>query len=254
MDRERLKVSFALALAGCAGGVDAIGALLLLGVFPAHMTGNSVSAAIGLGHTNWADISRHAIPIPLFLLGIALGGILTELGVRRGSRAFFSCALGLEALLLLLWIVLQSVFSNDDALRAAPAWQFALLVGMPALAMGMQNMLLRRADGRNIPTTYVTGALVTAGEEGVTFLFWLLDNMRGRARTRRRRVLRIAHRQPSLGRFALFAGMVVLYILGAAFCVLLEQRWQAKALFLPLAGIAAAAIWNLARPIYRTPS
>lgn len=251
--REREKAGFALLLSFAAGSLDAIGSLVALGVLVAHMTGNGVAGSIAFTQGNWTEVGRRLVPVPLFLAGIFVGGTVVEAGIRAGRSRTLSLMLAVEALFVLIFMGYRAALPSADGLRSVPAWQFYLLIAFPAVAMGMQNMAIRRADGRTVHTTYITGALTNAAEEGVTFIFWFRGKTRGRPRARRLKVLRIAHRHPSFGRFVLFGGIVVTYIAGALAGAGLEQRWQTAALALPLAGLTAVIAWDLARPVYVPP-
>lgn len=77
----------AIALAGVAGFVDAVGFLTLGGLFTAHMSGNTARLGVVLGR---GDLSA-AIPIvaavALFVVGVAIGAVASELAARRGHAA-----------------------------------------------------------------------------------------------------------------------------------------------------------------------
>jgi len=90
------------AVAGC---VDAVGYLVLSHVFTAHMSGNSVGFGAALGSGDWTEAFRRGFPIPLFVIGVATGGAIIEVGARRGLRRTMSLVLVIEESLLLAFMI-----------------------------------------------------------------------------------------------------------------------------------------------------
>ena len=117
----------AVALAGLAGFVDAIGFLYTGGFFTAFMTGNSTRMAVGLftdGH----------------IAGIAGAMIATfVLGVILGNLAGRACPPLARLPLTILGVALL-------------------------LAMGMENTVFQREGEVSIGLTYMTGTLVKLGQ------------------------------------------------------------------------------------------
>lgn len=128
---EREQAWVAILLAWIGGAVDAIGYVALFHLFTAHMSGNSVAMGAHLGREEWPEAFRRMFPIPVFVLGCALGGIVTELAGRRGARSVFAPALVLEASLLVAFMICGSTDFSDGAVRANPAWKFYLLAALP---------------------------------------------------------------------------------------------------------------------------
>ncbi len=91
-------------MAAGAGCVDAVGYFVLDPVFTAHMSGNSVASRAEAGRADWAEVLRRGFPVPLFL-GVASGGVLIESKLRRGHRRTLSTVLGIEAVLLVAFMV-----------------------------------------------------------------------------------------------------------------------------------------------------
>jgi uncharacterized membrane protein YoaK (UPF0700 family) len=92
-DRDCSWVAFLLAWT--AGAVDAIGYLVLYHEFTAHMSGNTVAMGAQLGEGNFGEAAHRLIPIPLLVLGIALGATLIEIAIRRDVRRTFSLMIAL---------------------------------------------------------------------------------------------------------------------------------------------------------------
>jgi len=225
-------------LSSVGGFVDAVGFLSLFELFTAHMSGNSVWLGASFGRGEWRLGLHHLFPIPLFVLGVALGTVAVELAQQRQARAPFVPALLLEAALLTAFMLFGSACLVDGSLRPAAVWAFYLLAALPALAMGLQNATLRRVAGQSVHTTYVTGVLQTLAEEVVRYVF----NRRGAdpaAAAERRAPLRAA---------GLSALIWLAYITGAIGGGFTTQYWQLYALALPLAVLALIVAVDVTRP------
>ncbi|HZT58682.1 MAG TPA: YoaK family protein [Pyrinomonadaceae bacterium] len=246
---EREKAWVAVLLACVAGAVDAVGYLTLFHLFTAHMSGNSVAMGAHLGRREWGEAFRRMFPIPVFVLGVTLGGVVTEVAGRRGVRAVFSPALALEMALLFAFMILGSEDFGGGGVSAEPSWKFYALAGLPALAMGVQSATLRRVGGQTVRTTYITGLLTNLTEECVAFLFWLRDRTRRAGEGRGGWTLRVLPK-PSARRLALLGGVYGGYVFGAVAGSCAELRWSLLALILPLCGLAVVVGCDLVRPIY----
>jgi uncharacterized membrane protein YoaK (UPF0700 family) len=222
----------AAALASVAGGVDAIGYLTLFHLFTAHMSGNSVAFAAGVGAGTWYDVARRAYAIPFFLLGVALGAAVAELTTRRRVRCRLAVALGLEAVLLAAFMA--AGYAVGGTARVDTAWKFAVLAGFATLGMGLQNGVLRRLDVHARATTYVSGLLTTMTEELVSFAL-----ARHGARSARR----------SLRRAGEMAEIYGSYVAAAALGGFTVHRVGFAALALPLAGLVLVIVSDLRAPI-----
>ncbi len=222
----------AAALAWVAGGVDAIGYLTLFHLFTAHMSGNSVAFAAGLGAGSWQDVARRAYAIPFFLLGIALGAVIAELTTRRRVRHRLALALGLQALLLALFMVAGFAVGGTGHVDAA--WKFAVLAGLATLGMGLQNGVLRRLDVHARATTYISGLLTTLTEELVSFVL-----ARHGARSARR----------SLRRAGEMAEIYGSYVVAACLAGFATHRVGFASLALPLAGLVLVIASDLRAPL-----
>lgn len=241
---EQVAVALLLALVG--GFVDGVGYVLLTQLFTAHMSGNSIAMAVHAGQGSWQEAFHRAFPIPLFFLGVIFGAALSEMLVRRGVRSSFAASLGLEALLLTLFMVYGKSLLHGSQFEPATGPLFYLLVALPALAIGMQNATLRRVGGAGVRTTYITGMLTSAGEELVVYLYWLRDRAR---RGRRWLLLRLSPRQASFQKMLLHLGLWFCYVGGALGGVLAQQRWQLLCLLSPILCLYLLASVDLFWPI-----
>jgi uncharacterized membrane protein YoaK (UPF0700 family) len=147
-DYRRREVALAVGLSAVAGYVDAIGFLKLGGFFVSFMSGNSTRLGVGLAMGSWAAVRTALALIGLFVAGVVLGALVA----RRVGEGRRSVILALEA-----------------ALLAASAGLFAAgfdAAGVAAmvLAMGAENAVFQRNGDVGVGLTYMTGALVKAGQ------------------------------------------------------------------------------------------
>jgi uncharacterized membrane protein YoaK (UPF0700 family) len=228
--REKAWVALTLALVG--GFVDAVGYITLLGVFVAHMSGNSASmgAHFGQGKT-MAGLVR-AAPIPLFVLGVVAGTILIEVLARRGIRSTAAVALGVEAGLLLAVLLLGDAELTHGVVVAQKGWTFFALIFLAAAAMGFQTSALRRLGGKTVSTTFVTGMLTNLGEEAAKL------------------ALPSTRPSGSPSRLRLLASIWVCYAAGAILGGWAHDQWALNALLGPLVVLGAVIAVDLVRPIH----
>jgi len=235
-----------LLLVWVGGCVDAIGYLALAHLFTAHMSGNSAAMGAHLGQGDWRTALHRAFPIPLFVLGIALGAALVELAARQGVRAPFALVLALEGVLLAGFMACGSRVSQGGAIRVSAAWEFYALAALPTLAMGIQNATLRRVGRRHVRTTYISGMLTHLGEEIAAYCFWLLDRACGRKKGGTAEIMQAAS---PLGEVMLYAGIWGAFALGAILGGYAETRWALASLTLPLCGLAVVIACDLISPV-----
>ncbi|MBV8161487.1 MAG: DUF1275 domain-containing protein [Acidimicrobiia bacterium] len=228
--REKSWVALALAMVG--GFVDAVGYLTLLGVFIAHMSGNSASMGAHFGQGNAMAGLARAAPIPLFVFGVTGGAVAIDVLARRGVRSTAAVVLAVEAVLLLAVMVIGDATLSHGVVAAQRGWTFYALVVLAATAMGLQTSALRRLAGQTVRTTYVTGMLTHLGEEVARFV---LPSSRPSASGPRLRVL-------------LFVW--VCYAVGAVAGGWAHDQWSLNALLAPLAVLALVIAVDLVRPIH----
>jgi uncharacterized membrane protein YoaK (UPF0700 family) len=219
----------AVGLGWIAGFVDAVGFLAYFRLFTGNMTGNSTILGISTAQQDWGEFWLRMVPLSTFVLGTALGHVMLELGQRRGSRRRFAWTAALQALLLVAFITLGTWFGPPESVARAPAWQLHLPVAVVAVAMGLQNATLTRANGLAIHTTYLTGMLSVLVEGLVQY------GVSGRGR-------------PGW-HLAVVGGLWAAFVVGAACGALLLARWHLLALVLPVAGLLGVAALDLLRPI-----
>jgi len=145
---SRRNILLACALSALAGYVDGIGFLHLGGLFVSFMSGNSTRMGVSLAGGNWSNAAAAFGLIVLFVLGAAAGSLMV---LGRGANR--------QALVLLVEALLLAA--------AALAHAFGLenvAVAAIVLAMGLENAVFQIDGGAGLGVTYVTGALVKAGQ------------------------------------------------------------------------------------------
>ena len=147
-DYRRREVALAAGLSAVAGYVDAIGFLKLGGFFVSFMSGNSTRLGVGLATGHWTAVRTALALIGLFVGGVVLGALVARC-VGEGRR---SAILALEAGLLAVSAGLFAAGCNTAGVAAM------------VLAMGAENAVFQRNGDVGVGLTYMTGALVKAGQ------------------------------------------------------------------------------------------
>lgn len=227
-------------LAWVAGGVDAIGYVVLSHLFIAHMSGNSVAFGVATGQGQWGTVVERGAAIALFATGIAVGTAIGEINLKRGQRHPTVAVFGAEIVLLGAFMLFGTRVIVGGAIPAAPAWQFYALVALPTLAMGLQSATLRRVGQVSVRTTYISGTLTSFMEVAVEFLFWL---RRGRTANDAE-----AQQQSPVDRLRLYGSVLGAYVLGAVLGSVGLTLWGLGSVLLPIAGLGLAIARDLTHP------
>jgi uncharacterized membrane protein YoaK (UPF0700 family) len=248
------KVILAFAMTWAAGFVDLIGYISLYGLYTSNMTGNTVGMARHISQLDWAGVVRHGWPILTFVFGLMLGSFIYEAEKRRKIQVPFPSAIGLEVLLIGIFIAagIGSHFKAD--IPPQPAGKFFAMVALLATAMGIQNVVLREVGGLNVYTTFVTGSLVKFAESLSQYLLWLRDRTRGRFRSRILIALRISPRIVALRNASLTFGLWAIYLTGAVCGGFSLQRWALLAMLTPFALLTAVTLYGVFRPFFALSS
>lgn len=143
-------------MSAIAGYVDAAGFVTLVGLFPAHVTGELVGAAVAMSSGHPLHNPARLAILPIFVLSVVVGALVSR-SFRKRGRSPLAALFGLMALTL-------TFFSASDAvlplfLRPASALTTALREGTAVAAMGFQNVIMRRVLSTSCPTTVMTGNL-----------------------------------------------------------------------------------------------
>jgi uncharacterized membrane protein YoaK (UPF0700 family) len=107
---------------------------------------------------------------------------------------------------------------------------FFVLVGLAALAMGLQSALVRRAAGTSVHTTFVTGMIAAVGEDAVT---WWHD--RGDAVAR--------------ARLALHSSIWAAYLVGGIVGTATQLQLAFWSLVIPVGTLVAVLAVDFRRPL-----
>jgi uncharacterized membrane protein YoaK (UPF0700 family) len=142
--RGRIGLSLVASLSVLAGMTDAIG-FMASGDFVSFMSGNTTRLAVAISDGDLGLTVRLLILVATFIVGNALGIVVSRMGGRR-------------ALPLLMCIA--------TLLCGAAAWPYeqqlpALLAAI--IGMGMLNAAVEEVNGLPVGLTYVTGALSRFG-------------------------------------------------------------------------------------------
>jgi uncharacterized membrane protein YoaK (UPF0700 family) len=169
--RDVLLVGLALG----AGGVDAISFFGLGRVFTGNMTGNLVLLGLAAGQAKGSEVVRSAVSLAAFCTGVLLAVAIVSLISRRrpGTRDSRIWPVGVSVVLALQLLVQGGFLAGWLTVDGHPGLTFeAVLVGLSALAMGMQSDAVAALRVAGVTTTYVTGtltgllrALVVGGED-----------------------------------------------------------------------------------------
>jgi uncharacterized membrane protein YoaK (UPF0700 family) len=205
-------------LSGVAGYVDAAGFSSLIGLFPAHLTGEIVGDAIALSSGHPTEHATRLWILPVFVCSVVTATLVARI-LRRSGRRALTGLLGLVTAGLLLFSLSDSV-----ARMLHESWHVHLLLGggCAVAAMGFQNALMRESMMGSCPTTVMTGNLTHVVIEMVDQLFAKLAQPHKRDRRPRGRLLPVAS--------ALFA-FISCAVLGG----LLARYFGSLSVFLPTA-------------------
>ncbi|WP_415047044.1 YoaK family protein [Gordonia sp. (in: high G+C Gram-positive bacteria)] len=192
-------MALAVVLSAAAGYLDAVGYVYLGGFFVSFMSGNTTELASSLAHGDAGAVGLAGTLLGMFFAGVVLGAILARLGDGRTT------VLAVTALLVGLTALLGGLSGSTVPV--------ALLL---PTAMGVVNATFLNDGETSIGLTYMTGALVKAGQR-------LVDAFHGGPRTLWARHL------------SLWAALLVGGIVGA---VMLHRLGLGGALW-PIAGLLA---------------
>lgn len=181
------------------------------------MSGNTVNAAASAEQQDWVKAAIHALPIPLFVIGVMLGVLIGNITARLRWRNEYAPTLWLEAAVLIGFVMLSPHVKEG---HAQVDGIFVATLAMSTVAMGLQNATLRRVSGKNVRTTFVTGMLTDFAEHTMKAL------------------LREGSAEP-----AMIAGSIwVAYLIGAGAGGVLFLHAGSIAMLLPAGLLAALAI------------
>ena len=157
--------AFPVSFGFVAGFVDIFGFMALLGLLPAHVTGNLIFLAIDIAR-HQSNLIMKIAAIPIFAVSVAISAWLIGTLRASGRHPFLPMIL-LQAAVLGLSVVaglfLPMPVTPDDTT--------AVVVGsMMLFAMALQNTIMRLILNNLPPTTIMTGNITHMISEGVRWL------------------------------------------------------------------------------------
>lgn len=149
--RDVLLVCLTLA----SGAVDAISYLGLGRVFTGVMSGNLILLGLAVGSAAGSEAVRSAVSLVVYVAGVFAASRL----VRRSATPRI-WPVGVTVALVCQAVAQAGLLAGWVGASGRPTHAFeALLVGMSALAMGLQTGAVARLRVSGVTTTYVTGTL-----------------------------------------------------------------------------------------------
>jgi uncharacterized membrane protein YoaK (UPF0700 family) len=242
----RGKIAVALCLTSVGGFVDAVGYIALFEVFTANMSGNSVHVGMYLGRQDWPNLLRPLCAIVSYVVGMTLTRITMQIAGRKGIRRIASFTLAVEALLLVFFArATPAMHLGQIVDLQSPAYY--TLVALLAFAMGIQTATLTHIGALTVYTTFVTGTLTKLTESFTRVLFWSYDKLHEVKRLSH--VVRLAPQQKDVREGAMMGSTWGCYVVGAAIGTLLKQKWELRALYLPVAVLFVFIVVDQLHPI-----
>jgi uncharacterized membrane protein YoaK (UPF0700 family) len=222
-----LRPRVAIALGAVAGFVDAVGFIVLFGLFTANQSGNAARLGVDIGEGDLPAALTRGVPVLVFLVGVTVAVAFAD-ARREQSRADLAPLLMVEAGFVLSFMVAGTKLRDDGALTAQST-AFYVLAAILVLAMALQNAALRRVAGVAVHTTFVTGMLTNLAED----------------------LAALRHDPPARARALVHGGVVVAYVTGAAVGAALEAQWELWCLVVPVVALVLIAVGS-GRPIRST--
>ncbi len=224
-----------------AGFVDAVGFLRVGHIYTANMSGNSVALGIGVAQLQVYEAFRRFWPVLFYVAGIFVCRLLIEIGARNSFTRIASIAFAMEIALL--------VPASFPAFQTSTGGLLPFeLVALLALAMGVQNGALTHFSSLTLHTGFVTGTLVTMGEQLTRFLTWVYDQIRS-GETVGAGLWRQAWHQIALKR-GVFLGLVwCMYVVGAMMGAVAQARWSLRSLLIAMAILLGMIALDLYKPL-----
>ena len=206
------------------------------------MSGNTVRLGVFVGDGDWSLAAERLVPIVVFTLGVVAGIALCE-ALSRRSIPVPARVLGIEVTLLLAFMLVgRGVLGSDSA--TGGSWDYYLLATIAVLAMGLQNVALRRVAGLPIHTTFVTGMLTYVGEEVVNAWYARRDLRRSGVARHRDDEAHLAFR-----RARLHGGVWLSYLAGGVLGAFIALHWDLWSLTLPIAVLVVIIAFDAWRSV-----
>jgi uncharacterized membrane protein YoaK (UPF0700 family) len=239
------KAVMAIGLTWIAGFIDIVGYVTLKQILNANMSGNTVLIPYHLFEHGPVGALARGLAVLMFVAGLIGCACIHEACVRRGILSSAAVTLGLEALLILIFVEEGRKYVSTSM----PSCAFYTMIALACGAMGLQNATLTRVGALTVRTTHVTGTLAEFAESWSRYMFWFYDKTRGPREGRFREAVRLSFQHEDFRDAAITAGLWIGFLLGALCGVWLLHLWLLNALFLPLVVLLAFAAADLRHPI-----
>ena len=152
----RWEASRGVVLASVGGYLDALGFMMLDGLFVNHVTGNIILAAAHPGRESLPEV----VMFPVFFVAVVAGTILAGKADRRRPGLGIPLALVAEAILLAIFLLLGVILFPTPAASGLLAQIAVGAVGVSAMAI---QTVTTRLAGHLYPTNMVTGTMTVLG-------------------------------------------------------------------------------------------
>ena len=228
------------------GGYTNVVVLISCGFMVSHVSGTATHLAHELGDGQLSLVVYFAYLLATFFAGAVISALLTESAKRRGNPSKYVLPVALEALLLALLAL--GTYHHRHVEPTEWGWRY-WLTGLASMAMGLQNATITRISGSVVRTTHVTGVVTDLGLEGVQFLLWWLDSVRGRWATRAGRLARVTTRHPTFLRLLLLASIFGSFLFGASLGTLAAVHLPNLAMVPPVLFLCFIIFIDHRRPI-----
>jgi uncharacterized membrane protein YoaK (UPF0700 family) len=245
--RLKAKSIIALWLTFAAGIVDIVGYLAVYHTFVAHMTGDTVHLGNKLAIADWNEAAKPAAVIVSFIIGSIIGRAVIEAGARKHRRTVASVTLLAEVVLIMVFTWLGEPIAHPSQSQLISLRAVCGLLALLAAAMGLQTATLTRIGPLTVHTTFVTGMLNKFAQAVSEWLFWVHDELRGKARLAA--ILR-ASRQHSAFQSAYFVFAIwISYMVGAVAGTWMNSHWSLRTMYIPAAILFLAVAVDQFRPL-----
>lgn len=140
------------------GGMDAIGFIAMGGVFASVMTGNLVLLGVSIGHRNGSLATHVGVALAAYVVGVVAGFIVAG----RPDRGRPTWPARVTAALLVELALIVGLTVGWELAGGHPVGDpQLLLLGLAALAMGVQSSAVRSLAAPGLSSTYMTGTLTS---------------------------------------------------------------------------------------------
>jgi uncharacterized membrane protein YoaK (UPF0700 family) len=156
----RENVQLGTLLAFVAGNVNSV-AFVHFGTYVSHVSGHATRAAINYAEGDFTSAFLFLMEFAAFIFGAGITAFLLKGHTAASSQIKYTAPTFIELGLIVSFMVLAILHAKS--IITAP--YLSHLTFLLAIAMGMQNAMLRQASGTIIRTTHMTGVATDFGFE-----------------------------------------------------------------------------------------